>query len=106
MIHFFILGKQQHVGVYLVRSFGTENRPTERPIPPRNEVFELIIFRGSDIKDLHVSEPPNKPPTPAAASWPQDPAIVEVSFWLALILMHIVICNSFYYLIFIVIVIR
>lgn len=69
--------QESTVALANVRSFGTENRPTERPIPPRNEVFELIIFRGSDIKDLHVSEPPNKPA--AAAPWPQDPAIVEAS---------------------------
>ena len=54
-----------------MRSFGTEDRPTDRPVPARDEIFEYIIFRGADIEDLQVREPPQ-------ASVTQDPAIVEV----------------------------
>uniref|UniRef100_A0A8C9NP70 Lsm14-like N-terminal domain-containing protein n=1 Tax=Serinus canaria TaxID=9135 RepID=A0A8C9NP70_SERCA len=57
-----------------MRSFGTEDRPTDRPAPPREEIYEYIIFRGSDIKDITVCEPPK-----AQHTLPQDPAIVQVS---------------------------
>ena len=62
------------VALAQVRSFGTEDRPTDRPVPPREELYECIIFRGSDIKDITVCEPPK-----AQHALPQDPAIVQVS---------------------------
>lgn len=60
------------VALSKVRSFGTEDRPTDRPVPAREEIFEYIIFRGADIEDLQVREPPQ-------TSLTQDPAIVESS---------------------------
>jgi protein LSM14 len=61
-----------------VRSYGTEDRPTERPIPMKDEIYEFIIFRGSDIKSIDVLEPP-KSGSNMACGLPQDPAIIEVS---------------------------
>ncbi|GJC85936.1 protein sum2 [Colletotrichum liriopes] len=61
-----------------VRSFGTEgrrNRPEEE-IAPSDQVYDYIIFRGSDVKDLRIEDHPgikeNKPP-----AIPEDPAIVN-----------------------------
>ncbi|XP_030585261.1 protein LSM14 homolog B-like isoform X2 [Archocentrus centrarchus] len=62
------------VGLAKVKSYGTEDRHADRPMPPKDEVYEYIIFRGSDIKDITVSEPP-KP----HHGLPQDPAIVQSS---------------------------
>ena len=64
-----------------VRSFGTEGRPTDRPAPPRDEIYEYIIFRGSDIKDITVCEPPK-----LHHNLPQDPAIVQVCKGLKMLL--------------------
>lgn len=63
-----------------VRSFGTEGRKgsPEEEISPSDQVYEYIVFRGSDVKDLRIEDHPsakeNKPP-----AVPDDPAIVGVS---------------------------
>ena len=61
-----------------MRSFGTEDRPTDRPVAPRDEIYEYIIFRGTDIKDIRVCQPPKPHPT-LEGGLPNDPAIVQHS---------------------------
>jgi hypothetical protein len=67
-----------------VRMFGTENRPTDNPVAARDEVFEFIIFRGQDIKDIRLCEPP-APQPPIPGTLPYDPAIVQVNYLYELI---------------------
>ncbi|KAG1242051.1 hypothetical protein G6F68_016383 [Rhizopus microsporus] len=66
------------VGLKQVRSFGTEGRKgnSDEEIPPSEHVFDYVVFRGSDIKDLQVFEAPPKPTPPPPQSLPQDPAIM------------------------------
>lgn len=52
-----------------VRSFGTEDRDTSYPIPPQPTVYDYILFRGSDIKDIRVIN---------NVAIPNDPAIMQM----------------------------
>ncbi|XP_055704432.1 protein LSM14 homolog B isoform X3 [Phlebotomus papatasi] len=52
-----------------VRSFGTEDRETQFPIAAQNQVYDYILFRGSDIKDIRVCN---------SAPIPNDPAIMQM----------------------------
>lgn len=60
-----------------VRSYGTEGRrgnPAEE-VAGNDTTYEYIVFRGSDVKELSIVEPPkeNNPP-----QMPDDPAIMGV----------------------------
>merc|ERR1712048_688232 len=69
--------KESTVTLAKVVSLGTENRKPDNLIPPRDEVFEYIVFRGSDIEDLHVNECA-KPTPNSISNTHNDPAIVHV----------------------------
>ncbi|KAJ8948820.1 hypothetical protein NQ318_013472 [Aromia moschata] len=56
-----------------VRSFGTEERDTQYPVPAQNQVYDYILFRGSDIKDIRVV---NNVTHPQPLN---DPAIMQLS---------------------------
>ena len=53
----------------LVRSFGTEDRETTHPVPAQNQVYDYILFRATDIKDISVIP---------SQQLLYDPAIVQV----------------------------
>ncbi|XP_071540706.1 protein LSM14 homolog B-A isoform X4 [Panulirus ornatus] len=47
------------------------------PVPARDEVYEYIIFRGTDIKKIEVCDTPKQPTLPGGLH--NDPAIVQHS---------------------------
>ena len=62
-----------------VRSFGTEGRrPGEKEVEPSSTVYDYIVFKGSDVKDLRIEERPQEP-EPPRPNMPDDPAILGVS---------------------------
>lgn len=61
-----------------MRSFGTEDRPTANPVAGRDAVYDYIIFKATDIKDLIVCETP-KPVPQLQGGLAYDPAILTVS---------------------------
>ncbi|KAF7714088.1 Uncharacterized protein PECH_001969 [Penicillium ucsense] len=62
-----------------VKSFGTEGRrknPAEE-VPPSANVYEYIVFRGSDVNDISIAdEETNDSAQPEPPRVPDDPAIL------------------------------
>lgn len=65
--------QESTIALQSVRCFGTEGRKMPE-IPPSSEVYDFIIFRGQDIKDLTVLEACNAVNDPAIVSINQKPA--------------------------------
>ncbi|KAI8854414.1 Scd6-like Sm domain-containing protein [Chytridium lagenaria] len=67
------------VALEQVRSYGTEGRIGDpaQEMPGSDRLFEFIVFRGGDIKDLKVLTLPPTPTQPPP-NVPNDPAIISV----------------------------
>lgn len=68
------------VALESVTSYGTEGRKGDpsQEIPGSDQVYEYIVFRGSDVKELTIVAPPSAPKETQPPQVPNDPAILGV----------------------------
>ncbi|KAL9129256.1 MAG: hypothetical protein Q9217_002236 [Psora testacea] len=68
-----ISSENSTVALEQVVSYGTEGR-SEEEVPASDNVYEYIVFRGSDVKDLRIEKEPEKKREEVKV--PDDPAIL------------------------------
>ena len=73
-----ISSENSTVALEQVKSFGTEGRNPEDEVPASDNIYEYIVFRGSDVKDLRIEKEPEQ--SIQQPQVPDDPAILGVSF--------------------------
>ena len=65
--------QNQTLTLQSVKSFGSEGRRGQgKEVPPSEDIYEYIIFKGTDLKEFNVIKVPDKD-----AKAFQDPAIIE-----------------------------
>jgi len=62
-----------------VKSYGTEGRRPGNEVAGSEFLYEYIVFRGSDVKDLNIVSSPPRDKENEAPAVPDDPAILGVS---------------------------
>ncbi|KEF54640.1 uncharacterized protein A1O9_09082 [Exophiala aquamarina CBS 119918] len=72
-----INAEQSTIALENVYSFGTEDRSVAKFIPPSQDKYGFIVFRGGDVKDIKIAE--DEPSQPSPPSMPNDPAILNAS---------------------------
>ncbi|KIX99377.1 uncharacterized protein Z520_04953 [Fonsecaea multimorphosa CBS 102226] len=70
--------EQSTIALENVFSFGTEDRKVDKFIPPSQQKYGFIVFRGSDVKDIKIAEDEPSQPSPPQ-NMPNDPAILNAS---------------------------
>lgn len=74
-----ISSENSTVALEQVVSYGTEGRRPDDEVPASDNVYEYIVFRGGDVKDLRIEDQPKENSPPAPPPIPNDPAILGVS---------------------------
>ncbi|KAI0442862.1 Scd6-like Sm domain-containing protein [Xylaria telfairii] len=73
-----INSEESTVSLESVKSYGTEGRrgnPSDE-VAASEQIYEYIVFRGSDVKDLRIEQAPAAPKENQPPPVPDDPAIV------------------------------